>query len=147
MPEFTSHAPGSPNWVDLMSPDVDASKEFYSAVFGWDAEDQLDDDGNRTYVMFSVDGKAVAGLGGQAPDMGEMPAIWNSYFAVDDVAATAAKVEAAGGSVMMPPCRCSKPARWRSSSTRRAPRSRCGRPASTSVPNCATNRTRGAGTS
>ena len=67
MPEFTSHPPGTPSWVDLMSPDVDASKAFYTAVFGWDAEDQLDDDGNRVYVMFTQAGKSVAGLGGQPP--------------------------------------------------------------------------------
>ena len=103
MPEFASHPAGTPCWVDLMSPDVDASKAFYTAVFGWDAEDQFDDDGNRVYVMFSLNGKSVAGLGGQPPGMGEMPAIWNSYVATDDVAATVAKVMAAGGMVMMPP--------------------------------------------
>lgn len=103
MAEFTSHDPGTPSWADLMSPDVDASVAFYSAVFGWHAEDQFDDDGNRVYVMFSLDGKSVAGLGGQAPGMAGMPGIWNTYITTDDVAATAAKVEAAGGSVMMPP--------------------------------------------
>lgn len=103
MPDFASHAAGSPCWVDLMSPDVDASKAFYTSVFGWDAEDQHDDEGNRVYVMFSLDGKSVAGLGGQPPGMGEMPAIWNTYVATDDCAATAAKVQAAGGTVMMPP--------------------------------------------
>ena len=103
MAEFTSHSPGTPSWADLMSPDVDASVAFYTALFGWDAEDQFDDDGNRVYVMFRVDGKSVAGLGGQAPGMDGMPGIWNTYITTDDVAATAAKVEAAGGSVMMPP--------------------------------------------
>ena len=102
MPEFTSHAPGTPCWIDLMSPDIDGAKEFYTSVFGWDAEDQFDDDGNRVYVMFSRDGKVVAGLGGQPPGMGEMPAVWNSYVATADVAATTERVTAAGGSVMMP---------------------------------------------
>ena len=103
MVEFDSHAPGTPSWTDLMSPDVDASAAFYTAVFGWDAEDQFDDDGNRVYVMFRLDGRAVAGLGGQPPGMDAMPAIWNTYITTDDVAATAARVEAAGGAVMMPP--------------------------------------------
>jgi uncharacterized protein len=103
MPDFVSHAPGSPCWIDLMSPDVDGSKEFYTAVFGWDADDQVDDDGNRIYVSFSVDGKAVAGLGGQPPGGDAMPAIWNTYICSDDVAATVAKVTDAGGSVFMPP--------------------------------------------
>ena len=90
MPEFTSHPAGTPCWVDLMSPDVDGSKAFYSSVFGWDASDEVDDEGNRIYVMFSQNGKNVAGLGGQQPGMEEMPAMWNSYVATDDVAATAA---------------------------------------------------------
>ncbi len=103
MPEFTSHPPGTPSWVDLMSPDVDASKAFYTSVFGWDAADQLDGDGNRVYVMFSLGGKNVAGLGGLPPGMPEgMPAVWNSYIAVDDAAGITEKVTAAGGSVMMP---------------------------------------------
>ncbi len=102
MAEFTSHAAGTPSWVDLMSPDVDASKAFYQAVFGWDAEDMFDPDGNQIYTNFRLDGKNVAGLGGQPPGMGEMPAIWNTYIAVDDAAAAADKVTAAGGSVMMP---------------------------------------------
>ncbi len=102
MPEFTSHAPGTPCWVDLMSPDVDGAKAFYTSVFGWAADDQLDDDGNRIYVMFSLGGKNVAGLGGQPPGMGAMPPVWNSYISTADVAATSERVAAAGGSVMMP---------------------------------------------
>ena len=103
MPTFTSHAIGSPCWVDLMSPDVDASVTFYTGVFGWDAADQHDDEGNRVYVMFSLGGKTVAGLGGQAPQMAGMPAIWNNYVACDDLDGTVAAAAAAGGTVMMPP--------------------------------------------
>ncbi|MCP5024978.1 MAG: VOC family protein [Actinomycetia bacterium] len=102
MAEFTSHPPGTPSWVDLMSPDIDASKAFYQSAFGWDAEDQLDPEGNRVYVMFSVNGKGAAGLGGQPPDMGPMPALWNTYITVADVVATTEAVTSAGGSVVMP---------------------------------------------
>jgi predicted enzyme related to lactoylglutathione lyase len=86
-----------------MSPDVDASKAFYSNVFGWHADDQHDDQGNRIYVMFDQDGKTVAGLGGQAPGMEGMPPMWNTYVAVDDVAAVVERASAAGGSVVAPP--------------------------------------------
>lgn len=103
MPQFTSHAPGSPCWVDLMSPDVDASKAFYGAVFGWDLEDQLDDAGNRIYVMARQNGLAVCGMGGQGPGMEGMPPVWNTYVCVTDPAATADAVAAAGGQVVMPP--------------------------------------------
>jgi predicted enzyme related to lactoylglutathione lyase len=86
-----------------MSPDVDAAKEFYSAVFGWAADDQFDDEGNRVYVMFSLDGRSVAGLGGQMGPMEGMPAVWNNYICCHDLEATVERATAAGGSVMMPP--------------------------------------------
>lgn len=103
MPTFTSHAPGSPCWVDLMTPDVDGAKQFYTAVFGWDAEDQFDADGKRVYTSFSQGGKGVAGMGEQPAEMAGMPPIWNTYIAVEDPAATADEVTAAGGTVMIPP--------------------------------------------
>ncbi len=103
MPEFSSYDAGTPCWVDLMSPDVEASKAFYAGLFGWDAEDQLDEEGNYTYTMFTQGGKSVAGLGAPPPQMGEMPAVWSSYVAVEDPAAVAEKVGAAGGQVVMPP--------------------------------------------
>jgi predicted enzyme related to lactoylglutathione lyase len=102
MARFTSHPPGTPCWVDLMSPDVDASKDFYTAVFGWDAEDQFDGD-QRVYTLFTLDGLNVAGLGGQPPGSGAMPPVWNTYVAVADCSETAEAAEAAGGSVVMAP--------------------------------------------
>lgn len=36
----TQYTPGSPIWVDLASPDVDASAAFYSEVFEWEFESQ-----------------------------------------------------------------------------------------------------------
>ncbi len=101
MPVRESYAPGTPSWIDLMSPDVDASAAFYTALFGWETDDQFDDEGNRIYTMFRVDGRDVAGAGGQPPGMEDMPPVWSSYVAVEDVDAAVARVEAAGGKVMM----------------------------------------------
>ncbi len=54
--------------------------------------------------MPSSGGEAVVGMGPVPPDMaaGGMPPMWNSYVTVDNVDATLAKVEGAGGSVFMP---------------------------------------------
>lgn len=104
MPEISPPPAGVFNWLDLMSPDVDASVAFYTEVFGWEAEDQFAEDGEtRVYVMFRKDGKQVAGLGGQPDPMAGAPAMWNSYVATDDADDTTVKVEAAGGTVLMPP--------------------------------------------
>jgi hypothetical protein len=88
-------------WVDLSSTDVDASKAFYSGLFGWELEDVPTPMG-PSYTMCRLDGAVVAGLGPQPPGMAGMPSIWNSYLMVDDADATCAAVTAAGGSVLMP---------------------------------------------
>ena len=100
---FTSHAPGTPSWVDLMTTDLDAAKGFYGALFGWDLEDQFDDDANRVYVMAKLDGKAVAGMGAMPPGAGDMASLWNTYITVADVARSVDAVTAAGGQVVMAP--------------------------------------------
>lgn len=104
MTEFTSHPAGSPNWVDLMSPNVDDSIAFYTAVFGWQANEQADPEGNRVYVLFTQNGKNVAGLGPQSPGIPKgTPAAWHSYIATEDIEATAKAVGEAGGTVVMGP--------------------------------------------
>lgn len=103
MPERTGYKHGVPSWVDLGTTDVEGAKAFYSGLFGWTFED-LPMDMGMAYTMFSKDGKAVAG-GGPLPQeiaaRGE-PSRWQSYINVDSVDETVAKVEAAGGGVMIP---------------------------------------------
>jgi predicted enzyme related to lactoylglutathione lyase len=55
--------------------------------------------------MASLSGSTAAGMMQQSPEQAEMglPSLWNTYFTVDDIAATVRQVEEAGGSVMMPP--------------------------------------------
>jgi uncharacterized protein len=61
MPDY---APGTPSWVELSSPDTDASASFYGAVLGWDATEPGPAE-TGGYRMFQYDGKNVAGLMGQ----------------------------------------------------------------------------------
>jgi predicted enzyme related to lactoylglutathione lyase len=94
---------GTPSWVDLSSPDLDASARFYGELLGWKAvaaEGPAEETGG--YRMFTLDGAAVAGLG---PAQGGQPPAWNTYVAVDDAAAAKDKVEAAGGTTVMEPLR------------------------------------------
>ncbi len=103
--EFDSYEPGRPCWVDVMTPDVDAAKAFYAQLFGWDAEDQLDDEGNRIYVNFSKGGRMTAGMSPMQPEMQSsgMPPVWSTYIATDDADEVAARVTELGGTVVMPP--------------------------------------------
>jgi hypothetical protein len=97
--EFTEYLPGTPAWVDMSSPDIEASKNFYSSLFGWEAEDLGPDAGG--YCMLKLRGRYVAGLG---PVQGEgQPPAWGTYVSVADADATIAAVKKAGGTVLMEP--------------------------------------------
>ena len=82
MSERTSYEPGVPSWADLTSPDVEASKRFYSGLFGWDAQDAGPAEETGGYAMFTLRGRNVAGL---SPVQDEnQPPIWSVYVATDD---------------------------------------------------------------
>jgi uncharacterized protein len=96
MPDY---APGTPSWVDLGSPDVDASISFYGGLFGWSASEPVPDGGG--YRFFEQDGKMVAGLG---PLMMEgQPPAWLSYVTVADADATVATARDAGATIHVEP--------------------------------------------
>ena len=104
MPERTSYTQGTPNWVDLQTPNQDAAKAFYSGLFGWTYDDQPMPDG-PVYSMAMLGGHSVAAIAPQPPEMAAAgaPPMWNTYLAVDSVDDAVAKVEAAGGKVAMAP--------------------------------------------
>lgn len=98
MPKFESYKQGTPSYVELMTPDQAAAKEFYGPLFGWELEDvPMGDSG--TYTTVSIEGDAVAGISAHMPDLADHPAWWGVYLTVDDVDATTAKVEGAGGKI------------------------------------------------
>jgi predicted enzyme related to lactoylglutathione lyase len=104
MPTRTEHAPGTPSWTDLATPDLDASQSFYGALFGWDFETQDTGSPENPYVIASQGGKATAGMMRLTPEMqaGGMPPVWATYVTVADVDASAAKAVELGGSVVQP---------------------------------------------
>ncbi len=96
----SSYEPGHPIWVDLATPDIDATVAFYGALFGWTC-DQSRSEEFGGYSNFSLDGKLVAGV---MPLMApEMPPVWSCYVCTDDADKTTSLVTEAGGTVMAPP--------------------------------------------
>jgi uncharacterized protein len=94
-------APGTPSWVDLGTPDINASKAFYSALFGWTAH-AVEAPEAGGYTTFHLGGdKRVAGVG-PLPNPGPPPA-WTTYVSVVDADATTAAATDAGGKVLMAP--------------------------------------------
>jgi uncharacterized protein len=86
---------GSFVWFEITSGDIPRAKAFLGEVLGWKVEAMPFGDGE--YEMFTVGGTPI---GGYAPGQ---PAAWTAFLSVDDVDAAAARVTAAGGTVLEPP--------------------------------------------
>lgn len=94
--------PGTPCWFEVTAPDIGATAEFYRGLFGWTAQDMGAEAGH--YTRLSLEGAQVGGIVTARADDGSLkPAIWLPYFAVEDVAATAAASVADGGAVFLEP--------------------------------------------
>lgn len=100
MADTITNVANRPVWVDLSSADAPASRDFYAKLFGWKVE-VAPDPQYGGYALAKIGDKDVAGIG--PTQSAEMPTAWNVYIGSDDAAATAAKVEAAGGKVVAPP--------------------------------------------
>ncbi|MBV9899026.1 MAG: VOC family protein [Chloroflexi bacterium] len=94
-----TYAPGTPMWIDHTSKDVQAAAKFYGQLFGWQAQDMGEEAGH--YTMFTLNGKQVAAT--TPPMSPDAPPAWTTYIATDNAAATAEKVKAAGGQVLVEP--------------------------------------------
>lgn len=101
MPERASYPPGTPSWVDLASPDLDASALFYGGLFGWEAVETGPLEETGGYRMFMHDGRHVAGLGPLQSDEG--PPFWTTYVSVQDADAAVRRISEAGGRTLMEP--------------------------------------------
>jgi predicted enzyme related to lactoylglutathione lyase len=91
---------GTPCWVDISVPDVEAAKQFYSELLGWDCQtDPRPEAGG--YTMCLLDGVPAAAI---TPMWGEdAKAGWSVYFASDDTDLSATAVTENGGLVLSPP--------------------------------------------
>ncbi len=87
-PPSQEHHIGKVIFLELVTPDLAASKQFYSGLFGWTFRDPAA--GSIQYAEASLDGRPVAGLFHKALPAGEHRApAWLGFFAVEDVDATA----------------------------------------------------------
>jgi predicted enzyme related to lactoylglutathione lyase len=98
MAKFEHYDQGTPSWIELVTPDQSVAREFYGGLFGWEFIDHDMGEMGHYYIP-TVEGDEIGGVSGQMPGMEGHPAFWGVYLACDDVDATTAKVEAAGGRV------------------------------------------------
>ncbi|WP_412539948.1 VOC family protein [Longispora sp. K20-0274] len=83
-------------WFEIGTNDVGGTEAFYGSVFGWQFAGQAQYREITTPAKKSVKG-GVFETGGHAPNYATF------YIVVEDVPATCAAAEAAGGKVLAPP--------------------------------------------
>jgi uncharacterized protein len=89
---------GTPCWIDLSTSDTAVTRDFYTGLFGWTAEEPAAEFGG--YFMFSNNGVPVAGC---MPAMQDAPTnFWSTYLTVEDAQKTLETVAANGGQVAVP---------------------------------------------
>lgn len=91
MSERDGYEPGVPCWVDTRQPDPRAATDFYTRLFGWEAETSGD------YTFCRLRGRDVAAIAA-----GDSPA-WSTHIWVDSADETGARVADAGGRVVTAP--------------------------------------------
>jgi predicted enzyme related to lactoylglutathione lyase len=88
---------------ELITTDLASAKEFYGDLFSWNFTEINTIYGN-TYLVIESEGTLIGGMmlkHGNVPD--DVMPCWDPYVTVDDVEASAKKVESLGGKVILPP--------------------------------------------
>jgi uncharacterized protein len=98
-PASSEHHTGKLIFVQLVTPDLAASKHFYAGLFGWTFRDLQA--GSTKYAEAYLDGRPVAGLiHRELPAGGQRQPAWLSFFAAADVDA-AKKVALQNGAKLL----------------------------------------------
>lgn len=112
MSEHTMQMPahGAFCWNELGTTDDEGAKKFYAELLGWTfKEGDVPSGGGECegvpmkYAEIIAGGRPAGGVYKMGPEFGGAPSHWMSYVAVDDVDASAKRVEELGGKVCVPP--------------------------------------------
>ena len=100
-PDDTTTAPGPARvvWTELLANDPASASQFYHTVIGVTAR-TIERHGGP-YTLLSEGGTDRAGIFKNPSD--DAAPVWLTYFGVEDPVAAAARVEALGGKVILPP--------------------------------------------
>ena len=101
MSEHAMPCHGAFCWNELGTTDDETAKKFYSELLGWTYKEG--DVSGMKYAEIVAGGKPVGGVYKMGPEFGAAPSHWMPYVAVDDVDASAKRVEELGGNVCVPP--------------------------------------------
>jgi uncharacterized protein len=88
-------------WNELATTNVQAAKDFYGKVFGWEFVDHAM--GDATYTMIRKNGKDFAGIWAIPKNREkEVPPHWMAYILVEDVEKSLEKASKNGASIIKP---------------------------------------------
>lgn len=82
-------------WFELLTPEVDAAKAFYTETLNWKIEPYKMEGSDFEYPVIKVGETGIGGF--MKPPMAGVPTHWLSYLAVDDVDAAAKLFVKKGG--------------------------------------------------
>lgn len=91
---------GWPTWVDLTTPDTEASRAFYQAIFGWEYNVSGPEFGG--YAVARLGNHDIAGVGASEPGAQGKSAFWQLYLATHALDADVARAVSLGASVLTP---------------------------------------------
>lgn len=88
-------------WNELATPNIEAAKDFYGKLLGWQFTDH--DMGDTTYTMIHCEGEKFGGMWHIANEhKDQIPPHWMGYILVNDVAATLEQAKTMGATVKVP---------------------------------------------
>jgi predicted enzyme related to lactoylglutathione lyase len=104
MPEMNEYTPGNFCWVELATTEQEAAKQFYTALFGWSANEvPIGPEGVNTMLQLrGRDAAALYALTDEQRSMGISPH-WLAYVAVSSADETVLQVQSLGGIVIAQP--------------------------------------------
>lgn len=91
------NAPGALAWNELVSPDLDASAEFYGELFDWQLE-PMEGGGMPYLIIKTSEGQMNGGI---RPAMENEPTYWLVYLGSDDIGASLGKAGELGGTTLV----------------------------------------------
>ncbi len=102
MSDQRTYTHGSFCWNELGTTDSDSAIKFYKELLGWTVKEG-DPAAPMVYNEIAVGGRSVGGIFKMGAEFGGIPSHWTPYVAVDDVDASARRVEELGGKICVPP--------------------------------------------
>lgn len=88
-------------WNELATANVQAAKDFYGKVFGWEFSDH--EMGDATYTMIKKSDKEFAGIWSVPKEQEKsIPSHWMSYILVENLDESLEQAIKAGASVIKP---------------------------------------------